>query len=73
MPQLHFSVDDDTAEQLILRAKQAGQPLSRYIASLVRHQLGEAWPQGYLDAVLASCADAPIEEPEELELRPVDL
>ncbi len=61
MPQLHFSVDDATAEELTARAQ------------LIRQQLGEGWPDGYLDAVLGSCRESPLEEPEELPLRPVEL
>lgn len=73
VPQLHFSVDEDTARELDLRAKQAGVSLSRYLAALVRQQLGDRWPDGYLRAVVGSCADHPLEEPEELPLRAVDL
>jgi len=73
MPQLHFSVDDATAEELALRAKQAGFSLSRYLSLLVRGQLGERWPEGYLTGVMGSCSEHPLEEPDELDLRPVEL
>ena len=73
MPQLYFSVDDATAEELALRARQAGLSLSRDLATLVRRQVGEEWPDGYLDGVLGSCRDHPLEEPEELPVRGVDL
>ena len=74
MPQLHFSIDNDTAADLEERARQEGIPLSRYLARLVKSGMGGAtWPDGYLDAVVGSCADAPLEEPPELPLDQVEL
>jgi hypothetical protein len=71
VPQLHFSVDESTAEALSLRARQAGVSLSQYLAALVRNQLGDRWPDGYIDGIVGSCREVPMEEPDELELRPV--
>ena len=73
MPQLHFSVDGATAEELRLRAQQSGLTVSKFIARLVRRQLGQGWPDGYLESVVGACRDEPIEEPPELALRPMDL
>lgn len=70
MPQLHFSVDQATVDRIVERARQEGMSVSAYIASLVRGQLGEGWPEGYLDEVVGSCPDLSV--PDELPLRPVD-
>lgn len=73
MPQLHFSVDEEMAAELALRARQAGLSLSRYLARLVRRQVGEEWPAGYLDTVIGSCREHPLTEPDELPLEEVEL
>jgi hypothetical protein len=63
MPQLHFSVDEDTTERLLARAAQARLPLSAWLAQLARRESGESWPDGYLRAVVGSCAGLGLEEP----------
>jgi hypothetical protein len=68
MPQMHFSVDGDLAAELVRRARQHGVSLSRYLADLVREASPGAWPEGFLEAVVGSCAKAPIAEPDELPL-----
>ena len=73
MPQLHFSVDADVAERLEARAKQQGTSLSRYLAELVRREVGEAWPDGYLDRAIGSCAADPLDEPSDPPPPGVDL
>lgn len=67
--QLHFSVDRDTAERLAREAEARGLSLSQYLASIVRCELPQAWPKGYLDRVVGSCAGSDLREPIEL---PVD-
>ncbi|MEQ1508540.1 MAG: hypothetical protein ABMB14_40285 [Myxococcota bacterium] len=69
MTQLQFSVDAEIAARLEARAKQRGTTLSRYLAQLVCRELGDAWPEGYLDRVIGSCASDPLEEPGDSPLR----
>lgn len=69
MAQLHFSVDAETAEQLAREAGARGVSLSQYLASIVGRELPRAWPEGYLDRVVGSCAGSGLREPDEL---PVD-
>lgn len=69
MSQLHFSVDKETAERLLVEAKQRGLSLSRYLALLVRQGAPRGWPTGYIENVVGSCAGAGLVEPENL---PVD-
>ncbi len=51
MPQLHFYVPDEVAEQIKRRAAQAGQPVSRYVAELVMRDAGQGWPEGYFESL----------------------
>jgi hypothetical protein len=73
MPQIHFSVDETTARQLADEAAARGVSLSRYVASLVTREVSSHWPEGYLTRVVGSCADAPLEEPEDLALDDVNV
>jgi hypothetical protein len=63
MPQLHFSVDKETAERLAARARQAGLPLAAFLARMARRESGEVWPEGYLAQVVGSCAGLGLEAP----------
>lgn len=51
MPQLHFYVPDEVAEQIKRRAAQAGQPISRYVAELVKRDADQGWPEGYFERI----------------------
>lgn len=73
MPQLHFSVDQRTAQQLARRARAQGLSLSRYVAQLVQEEVHNEWPRGYLEAVVGSCRRHPIPEVPELKLDEVTL
>lgn len=73
MPQIHLSVDQRTATELAARAAAKGQSLSRYLAELVRREVAQDWPDGYLSAVVGSCAGDPLEEPEDLPPAEVEL
>lgn len=51
MPQLHFYVPDDVAEQIRRRASQAHQTVSRYVAELVKRDASPGWPEGYFEGL----------------------
>jgi hypothetical protein len=51
MPQLHFYVPDDVAKMIKRRAAQANQPVSRYVAELVKRDAGQGWPEGYFESL----------------------
>lgn len=68
MPQLHFSVDEKTAAALSIAAESRNISLSRYLAELVSALAVSQWPDGYLESVVGSCAQAPLTEPTDLEL-----
>ena len=73
MAQLHLSVDAETAAQLAEEADLRGLSLSKYLAELLQRAMPSRWPKGYLDAVIGSCADAPLEVPEDVPIDEVDL
>jgi hypothetical protein len=49
MTQLHCYVPDEVAKRLSDKAKQAGVPVSRYLAGLVRKDTEAQWPKGYFE------------------------
>lgn len=51
MPQLHFYVPNDVAEKIKARAAHAKMPVSRYVADLVKRDVGQGWPEGYLERI----------------------
>ena len=63
MPQLHFYVPDAVAEQIKRRAAKARQPISRYIANLVRRDAGQGWPEGYFESLTGAPEDTIHYEP----------
>ena len=60
MPQLHFYVPDDVAELIKARAAQSNLPVSRYVADLVKRDIGRGWPEDYLQRLSVAFAEAPI-------------
>ena len=63
MPQLHFYVPENTAEELRKRAEAQGLSLSRYLASLVEREAPSAWPADFFDQVVGGWKGAPLERP----------
>jgi hypothetical protein len=51
MSQLHFYVPDEVETQIRVQAKQANLPLSKYLAELVKREIGaqNQWPVGYFE------------------------
>jgi hypothetical protein len=54
MPQLNCYVPEDVAEKVRAAASREGKPVSRYLAELVRRDVGVGWPEGYFERVLGS-------------------
>ena len=49
MPQLHCYVPDDLAKQVQKKANQAHLSASKYLAMLIKKDIGDQWPEGYFD------------------------
>jgi len=62
MSQLHFYVADDEERRLREQARQAGVPLSRYLAELVRKSAGSSgqWPERYFEQVFGRWEGEPL-------------
>ena len=54
MPQMHFYVSEDVAEDLRRRARAKRMSVSKYIASLVRTKIHPGWPEGYFENVIGA-------------------
>lgn len=68
MPQLHLYVSDEEAETLRARADADGVSLSKYLANLVRREVGRGWPQGFFESVAGGWQGEPLERPDPLPL-----
>lgn len=62
MSQLHFYLPDDEEKVLRRRAREAGMPLSRYLAALVRDRAREPeqWPDDYFEKVFGRWEGEPL-------------
>ena len=47
MPQLHLYVSAEIAEALRRKAKAGHTSVSKYLADLVKREVGLGWPDGY--------------------------
>jgi hypothetical protein len=51
MPQLHLYVPEDVAIKVREKAKARNLTVSRYLAEVIRREVGEGWPEGYFERV----------------------
>ena len=65
MPQLHFYVPEETAEELRKRAEAKGISLSRYLASLVQTEVPSGWPERFFEDVVGGWKGEPLERPQQ--------
>ncbi len=65
MPQMHFYVSEDIAEEIQRRAEASGLPVSRYLADLVKREIHPGWTQEYKDEVLGGWAGGPLVRPDQ--------
>lgn len=64
MAQLHCYVPDEVARKLRQRADNAHLSVSKYLAQLIKKEIGDEWPEGYFD-IFGSWEGAPLERPEQ--------
>ncbi|MCE5229912.1 hypothetical protein LLG95_09985 [bacterium] len=60
MPQMHFYIREELAKKLRERARARGLSMSRYLASVVRREVGEGWPEGYFEEVIGGWQGKPL-------------
>lgn len=63
MPQLHMYLAEDVAARVRARAKARGVAVSRYLAELVRREVGGGWPEGYFETVAGGWVGDALERP----------
>ena len=63
MPQLHLYVPEEVATAVRRKADQEGLSVSRYLAQLVRREIGQGWPEGYFEEVVGGWHGEPLERP----------
>lgn len=63
MPQMHFYVSDELAERVRQRAAASRLSVSKYLAGLVKSEVGSGWPEGYFEAVVGGWKGEPLERP----------
>lgn len=61
MPQLHFYVPNEIAEQVKARAAQSKLPVSRYVADLVTRDVCRGWPEHYFERISGTAEGARLE------------
>ena len=71
MPQLHCYVPEPIARKVQVRAAAAGVSTSRYLADMIRREMGSGWPPGYFESVVGSWQGEELVRPEQppLEVR----
>jgi hypothetical protein len=52
MPQLHFYLPESLAVRIRQRARARGVSVSRYVAEIMRNEVGDEWPEGYFEEVV---------------------
>ena len=68
MPQLHAYVPEEVAARLHSKAQARGLSTSRYLAEIIRRDVGQGWPEGYFDRVVGGWQGPPLERPQDLPL-----
>lgn len=60
MPQLHLYVPDELASEIARRAKAQGLSTSRFLAELVRRDIGTEWPEDFFEDVVGGWQGEPL-------------
>ena len=64
MTQLHCYVPEVIAAQFQKKAEQAHLSISKYLAKLVKEEVGGQWPEGYFE-LFGSWEGTPLKRPEQ--------
>ncbi|MCI0437515.1 MAG: hypothetical protein L0177_00090 [Chloroflexi bacterium] len=63
MPKLSLYVSEDVAAKVRKKAEGRGISISRYLAGLVRRDIGAGWPEDFFEKVVGSWQGEPLERP----------
>ncbi len=64
MAQIHCYIPDSVAEAFRIKAEQAHLSVSKYLAQLVKKDVGGEWPEGYFEN-LGEWEGTPLTRPEQ--------
>jgi hypothetical protein len=65
VPQLHLYVPKELAAEIARQARAHGVSVSRYLADLVRREVGGGWPGDYFEEVPGGWVGEPLERPDQ--------
>ena len=65
MPQLHLYLPSDVTDRVRVLARRRGLPVSRYLAELVRREVGGDWPPDYFARVVGGWQGEPLVRPDQ--------
>jgi hypothetical protein len=63
VPQLHTYLPARLAARVVAKAKARGVPVSRYLADLIRGDVGLGWPDAFFDNVVGGWQGRPLRRP----------
>ena len=64
MAQLHFYIPDKVAEKVKAKADHAHLSVSKYLATLVKREVSDQWPEDYFD-LFGKWEGDPLERPKQ--------
>lgn len=61
MPQMHLYLSQALADEVRRRAEIQGVSVSAFLAEVVRAEIDDSWPPGYLEEVIGCTQGSPLE------------
>jgi hypothetical protein len=65
MPQMHLYLPKSLAEEVRRRAEIKGVSTSAYLAEVIKAEIDDSWPPGYLEEVIGCTQQAPLQRGEQ--------
>jgi len=63
MPQLHLYVSEGLADSIRQRADARRMTVSRYLAEVIKREVGVGWPEGFFEEVIGGWQGKPLRRP----------
>ncbi|MFN2160476.1 MAG: hypothetical protein ACK2UR_19435 [Candidatus Promineifilaceae bacterium] len=63
MPQMHFYVPKEIAEQIFREAQASQKSVSSYLADLVKREMAPDWPAYFFEEVVGGWQGEPLQRP----------
>lgn len=61
MPQMHLYLSKSLADEVRRRAELKGVSTSAFLAEVVKAEINDSWPPGYLEEVIGCTQEAPLQ------------